>query len=73
MFKLGSIMGRPPNDTGWYRRNAELRPMPITERMLLRHGWYRRQLRKQGVAIDPNAKNAVAFVSAVSGLPLEGR
>lgn len=40
-------------------RGRNPRPMPITERMLLRHGWYRRKLRKEGIAIDPNAKNAV--------------
>ena len=49
----------PTNDTGWWRQRADIRPMVITERMLLRHGWYRRKLRKEGIAIDPNAKNAV--------------
>lgn len=49
----------PPNRSGWWRRNADLAPVLITERMLMRHGWYRRQLRKQGVAIDLNAKNSV--------------
>lgn len=51
----------PPNDTGWYRHNSEIRPMPITERMLMRHGWYRRKLRKQGIAMNPNAKNAMVL------------
>ena len=53
------MMKNPPNNTGWFQRHADLRPMPVTERMLLRHGWYRRQLRKQGIAIDAGAKNAV--------------
>lgn len=49
----------PSSDAGRWMRGRNPRPMPITERMLLRHGWYRRKLRKEGIAIDPNAKNAV--------------
>lgn len=55
----GKGMSGPPNDTGWWQRHASIRPMVITERMLMRHGWYRRKLRQQGIAIDSNAKNAV--------------
>lgn len=47
------------SDAGRWMRNRAIKPMPITERMLMRHGWYRRKLRKEGIAIDPNAKNAV--------------
>jgi hypothetical protein len=39
----------PQNNTGWWRRNAFISPMVITERMLMRHGWYRRKLRTEGV------------------------
>jgi hypothetical protein len=50
-----------PSDAGRLMRGRTPRPMPITERMLMRHGWYRRKLRKEGIAIDPNAKNAMVL------------
>lgn len=51
------------NDTGWWRRHALIRPMPVTERMLMRHGWYRRKLRKQGIDMRAahDAKNAMVL------------
>jgi ribosomal protein L11 methylase PrmA len=62
-MKLRKVMIDPPSDAGRWMRGRNIRPIPITERMLLRHGWYRRKLRKEGVAIDPDAKNSVAFGS----------
>jgi hypothetical protein len=53
------MMKNPPNRTGWFQRRADLAPMVITERMLLRHGWYRRQLRKQGVPLVKGVLNSV--------------
>jgi hypothetical protein len=55
------ISKHPPNTTGWYQRNAEINPMPITLRMLERHSWYRRQMRKHGIKIEPGAKNAMVL------------
>jgi hypothetical protein len=43
------------------RARSDVYPPVITERMLMRHGWYRRKLRKQGIAIDPGAKNAMVL------------
>jgi hypothetical protein len=66
----GSSYGRF-NRTGWYRRNADISPLVITERMLMRHGWYRRQLRKEGVAVQAGGvrfgKNSFAFVGDSRG------
>lgn len=56
---------RPRNNTGWWRRRADIAPMPITERMLLRHGWYRRQLRKQGIPMAEKFVNAVVWQKPV--------
>lgn len=37
----------PANNTGWWRARADISPIAITEKMLLRHGWYRRNLRNE--------------------------
>lgn len=54
------MMKNPPNRTGWFQRHADISPMVITERMLMRHGWWRRKVRKEGVAIG-SRKNEVVL------------
>lgn len=53
------MMKNPPNRTGWFQRHADLSPLVITERMLMRHGWYRRKMRKQGIPIG--TKNSMVL------------
>lgn len=57
------MMKNPPNHTGWFQRHATLWHPPITERMLMRHGWYRRKLRKRGIDMRAaaDAKNAMVL------------
>ena len=55
------MMKNPPNCTGWFQRHATISSLVVTERMLMRHGWYRRKLRKQGIAIEPSAKNSMVL------------
>lgn len=43
----GRKRGHSPNETGWFRRHAVIDPLPVTEKMLMRHGWYRRKLRNE--------------------------
>lgn len=42
------------------RARIDLSPLLITERMLMRHGWWRRKVRKEGVAIG-SRKNEVVL------------
>lgn len=52
------------NNTGWWRRNTDLSPLLMTERMLMRHGWYRRKLRKQGIWMKTTGPNEVMLTAA---------
>ena len=58
-----------PSDAGRLMRGRDPITIVITERMLMRHGWYRRQLRKQGISMRDVGKNSVMLTAA--GIPPE--